>query len=338
MNIVYEREVGHCSPTPYAKIVTIKEVSPAENSDFLDRITFEEIGWNCISQRGLHKVGDRVMFIPPDSVLPIELGDLLEVTGYLSRGRVRVTKLRGNRSEGLIVGYEKVEPYLPYIMKWEDLPSVRMGGDALSSSETSKDFEKFYQMPNILNEPNTFTIGEAIVHSEKIHGTNLRYGKLKHPITEKHQLYVGSHNNVLKESEENLYWKVVREKLAEKLPEDIVFFGEIFGLGIQHLHYDAKQPDVRLFAAMKRGKYLSISIFLQLCDENDLPHVEFHPTVFESIEQIRSLADSPSKLTDSHMREGVVLVSLEHSEKMAKCIGFEYLTNKGKKSKRTERH
>lgn len=336
MNITYERNVDHCSPTPYAKIVTTREVGPAENSDFLDKIIFEEVGWNCISQRGLHKVGDKVMFIPPESVLPFELGELLEVTKYLSKGRVRVTRFRGNRSEGLIVDCNRVQPYLPYIMKWEDLPSVHMQGEIMSPAEVSIDFGKFYQMPNILNEPYIFIAGEEIVYSEKFHGSQLRCGKLKHPTTEDYQLYVGSHNIVLKESKDNLYWKVTKEKLAEKLPKDIVFFGEIFGMGIQHLHYDRKLPEVLLFAAMKRGEYLPIDTFLALCEEYGLPHVKFHPTTFESVEQIRLLADSPSEMTDTHMREGVVLTSIEHPERMAKCIGFNYLTDK--KKKRTERH
>ena len=159
---------------------------------------------------------------------------------------------------------------------------------------------------------------------------------MKNPIDGGYQLYVGSHNIVLKETKENLYWQVVGEKLADKLPEDIVFFGEIFGSGIQHLHYDCKQPDIRLFAAMKRGEYLLTHYFLELCIKYELPHVVIHTTTFESIEQVRSLADSTSEMTSSHGREGVVLVSLEHPERMAKCIGFNYLT--GKKGKRTERH
>jgi len=336
MNITYERNIDHCSPTPYAKMVTIEEIGPAENSDFLDKVTFKEMGWNCVSQRGLNKAGDKVMFIPAESVLPFELGELLEITKYLSKGRVRVTKLRGNRSEGLIVDPGKVEPYLPYIMKWEDLPSVRMMGEMLSPAEVSIDFIKFYHMPNILNEPDTFAVGERIFYSEKIHGTNLRCGKLKHPVTSDYQLYVGSHNIVLKESKENLYWQVVNEKLAEKLPEDITFFGEIFGIGVQHLHYNSKQPDVLLFAAAKRGEYLSVHHFFETCVKYGLPHIITHPVTFESIEQIRALADRPSEMTDSHMREGVVLVSLKHPEKMAKCVSFNYLT--GKPGKRTERH
>jgi RNA ligase (TIGR02306 family) len=328
VNITYERNVDHCSPTTYAKIVTIKEISPAENSDFLEKITFEELGWNCLSQRKLYKIGDKVLFIPPESVLPFELGELLGVTKHLSKGRVKVAKLRGNRSEGLIVEYDKAKPYLSYIMKWEDPPSTNMRGAALPRCDISPHFEKFYVIPNILNEPDIFRVGDKIYHSEKIHGINIRCGKLRHPVTEKYQLYVGSHTRVFKESKTNLYWQVVNEKLEKRLPENILFFGEIFGTDVQHLHYDRKHPDILLFAAMENDKYMPIHDFLWWCIEYDLPHVEFHFAIYESLEQIKALADSPSELTNSHMREGVVVTSVEHPEKMAKCVGSNYLTNR----------
>jgi len=318
MEITYLRDIAHCEPTPYVRMVTIDTIGPADNSDFLDKVSFKEMGWNAISQKGLHEAGKQVMFIPAESVIPYELSEELEVTKYLSKGRVRVVKFRGNRSEGLIVDREKVEPYLPYIMKWEDKPTVQMQGQTQSPSDVAMDFCKFYKMPNILNEPNIFAIGEEIFHSEKWHGTNTRCGNLRHP--------------VLKETEKNLYWRILKQ-YKEKMPRDVVFFGEIFGMGVQHLHYGAKEPKVVFFAAMRNYKYLPIPTFCQLCCENDLPHVAFHTTRYESVEQIRELADSPSEC-NSDIREGVVLVSIAFPERMAKCIGFKYQTRKNK----TERH
>ena len=89
----YERNVEHCSQSLYVKEITIKSVENAQNSDFLDAIEFEEMGWCAISKRGEHKVGERVMFIPAESVLPIELAEILGVAKYLAKGRVRVARL-----------------------------------------------------------------------------------------------------------------------------------------------------------------------------------------------------------------------------------------------------
>jgi len=332
MNITYQREVSHCQPTTYIKEVTIKAIKDANNSDFLERILFKEIGWEAIAKKGTHKEDDKVFFIPPESVLPVELSDELEVTKYLSKGRVKVVKFRGNRSEGLIVPKEIVEPYIPYIMKWEDPPTKAMGGDGLALSEVSPHFHKFYKMENLLNNPDIFEPGEELYISEKIHGINARFSLLQHPETGEYQLYVGSHNVVLKDTTDTIYWRVAKT-LNDRLQRNIVFFGEIFGKGIQHLNYDV-DLDVRIFAATRQGEYLSIEDLIKVCKLNGLPIVNFHKIKFESVEQLRKLAESPSEYTFSHIREGIVCVSKNQPDKMAKVISFKYLTSQ----KRSERH
>jgi hypothetical protein len=338
----YEREIFHCQVSPYVKKVTVKNVVDAANSDNLSVLDFEEIGWFCVDQKGHHKSGDKVLVIPPDSVLPFELSEQLGVTKYLSKGRVRITRFRGNRSEGLVIP-DEYETWIPHIYKWEDLPTIGMRGETMPSREIPIEFCRFYEMPNILNEPHIFKVGEKLLYSEKVHGTNLRTGNLQNPETKEYQTYVGSHDIVLKEDAKNLYWQTVTLLLKNKLPKDIIFYGEIFGLGIQHLHYGRKIPDVMIFAAAGRTQnrpldYLPHEEVVKICDEHKLPHVNFHEIIFESLEQIRQLADGDSEYTDQHYREGIVLVSKEHPDRMAKCIGFEYLQNKGQKKKRTERH
>lgn len=331
MKVTYQKEVGHCEVSSYIKIVTIDTVSPAKNSDFLDMISFKEIGWNVVSQRGLHKPGEQVMYIPPESMLPFELSEELDITKFLSKGRVRVAKLRGNRSEGFITSIDRMEPFLPYIMQWEDPPSRRMRGERLPKRHTSPDFERFYDMPNLLNELDIFEPGEIVSVSEKVHGVNTRTGVLRHPKTEEHQLYVGSHNTVLRETKRNLFWETIRKKMADKLPKDILFFGEIFGSGVQkRFHYDRKHPDILLFAAMEKGGfYINRPRFVEICEKYSLPYIPAEVMKFESLEQMRELANRPSELTKSHVREGIVIVSLQDPKKMAKCKNFEYLKGQG---------
>ena len=337
MNTVsYEREVSHCSPTKYAKDVTVSSVLPANNSDNLVILRFEELGWQAVSTKdNNHYIGETLFFIPVDSVLPFELSEKLGVTKYLSHGKVKLAKFRGNRSEGLIVNKEVVAPFIDFIMKWEDLPSAVMSGEMLPSKDIPFEFEKFYKMPNLLNEPTTFNVGEHVVISEKIHGTNCRFGVLQHPETGVPTLYVGSHETVHRPDCSSVYAVTVSRICANvSLPEGFVFFGEIFGRNIQHLDYGKVIPDLRVFAVINKGRYLTPFETKNLCEEIGLECVRFSPVTFESVVQMRDLAELPSEITDKHHREGIVIRSVSDGRKMAKVIGSEYLSE----TKRIERH
>ena len=334
--VTYERDVVHCSPTKYAKEVTVAEVLPAHNSDNLVILHFNELGWQAVSTKeNDHKAGDTLFFIPVDSVLPLELSEKLGVTKYLSKGKVKLAKFRGNRSEGLIANKEVVEPFITSIMKWEDPPSIVMSGEMLPAKDIPFEFEKFYKMPNLLNEPDTFDAGEPIVVSEKIHGTNCRFGILPHPETGVPTMYVGSHETVQKPDCSSVYAKTIGRVCNNvSLPEGFIFFGEIFGKGIQHLDYEKAIPDLRVFAVIKDGRYLTPFETTHLCEEIGLECVRFTPLTFVSVEKMRELAELPSEITDKHHREGIVIRSVCDGRKMAKVISTEYLSE----TKRTERH
>jgi len=334
MNITYHRDVEHCSKSNYVKMVTIKEVNHAVNSDNLDVIRFVESGWQAVVKRDGYKVGDQVCFIPPESMLPVELSDALGITTYLSKSKVKVAKLRGNRSEGLVVDYAAVGPYLDYIKHWEDLPDVQMAGEALPHAQIPHYFVKFYKMPNLMNEPDTFRIGERVYYSEKRHGTSCKLGCLKNPQTEEYQLYVASMNTVLKDSEGNLYWRTVRETLGDiELPKDYIFYGEIYGLGVQDMQYGLKKQTLDMFNVWFDWNYIDLKEGQAICNSLGLPFIQLHEDEFQGLDWARDIADSPSELYNG-FREGIVLVSAEDPNRMAKVIGNTYLSRK----KGTERH
>jgi len=360
MEVTYERGVEHCLPSTYVKEYTVKEVVAADNSDNLDVIRFEENWYQAVVSRGSQSVGNKVMFIPPEAVLPKELSDLLGVTNYLGKGRVKEAKLRGNLSQGLVVDKEKVEPFLPYIMQWEDLPTVGMAGEMLPYAETPQEFIKFFKMPSLKNEPDTFSDGEEVFYSEKLHGTNCRFGSFKNPATGEYQLYVGTHETVQRESD-TVYWQSVRnalKKAKRPLPNDIEFFCEVYGTKIQghKFGYDVATGlfKLRVFNAFTiiGGRcvgdmnlefsiappenyqgYLNLQLVKDMCEEIGLESVAFDKGVFKGKEWVESLADAPSEF-GNEVREGVVLVSAEDPNKMAKFISSKYLALKGRK----ERH
>lgn len=338
----YERIVNHCNPSQNVKTVTIASVESAKNSDRLDIIKFEECAWQVLVSKGNKQMGQKVLFIPPNSILPTDLAQELGVAQYLSKGRVRVARLRGNRSEGFVVDPEEVKGRVKEILHWEDLPPSQMCASwQLPKEDISPRFEVFYKIPSLKNEPYTFDVGERVAYSEKIHGTNVRFGMLNHPTTGERILYIGTHQTVInhgeeKTGDENIYVKLVRgiaHKIVDIEPE-IVFYGEIYGYGIQHLTYGLREKKLRVFAMTVNGEYVSSEEVMTRCDVLGLDRVTFHFDTFTGIEQYKLIADLPSELTDNHVREGIVLVSQITPKKMAKIVGFNYLLGRGK----TERH
>lgn len=334
MKVTYERDVAHCEVNPNVRVTHILSVEPAENSDHLELVKLRDMGWSLIAEKGRYSPGDEVLFIPPESILPVEFSDLLGVTKYLAKGRVKVARLRGNRSEGLIVGtdFENLDKWTPHILKWEDPPTMAMKGEIVARADIPIDFETFYKIPNLLDYPNLFEPGERIFISEKIHGTNARCGILTNPETGEAELYIGSRRMALRESKNNLYWHVLAP-LKENMPIGIVLYGEIFGPRVQHMTYDRARPEVLFFAATRGGEYYTPGSFIHMCKNYELPRVSMHPTVYTDVEKMRSWAEEESEV-GSGLREGIVIVSAEESGKMAKLLSFEYLKQEG----RTERH
>lgn len=371
----YERECNWCEPSKYVKATKIKAVTPAPNSDKLDVIEFEDIDYKTVGARGLYAPGQAVIFIPGESLLPKEFSDLIGVTQYLSHGRVKTIKLRGNRSEGLICTPDQYRPFAGLVLKWEDRPYMpnqpRTPGkrfrDYLCASKVPSGFIRFYDMPNLKNEPHTFKEGEKVVYSEKIHGMNARFAVLNRewkwwakPLAwflggvlgiekwKTRALFIGSHNVVLNPEANGAWQNAFRKFLSATQPQGIVnllprgyvFFGEVFGLNngakIQHLTYGRKDLDLKLFAAYdtEKNQYLLPEEFEKLCVRFGLPVVKFHRATFTNRADFDALANTPSEVTTEHHREGIVVCSEERRCIFAKVISFNYLCD----NERTEGH
>ena len=151
----------------------IREVRNHPNGDFLDLVTIK--GWQTIVKRDQYKVGDVVIYIPTDVILPLELVEKLGIANYLAgkqKNRVKCAKLRGEMSYGLVipnegnweVGYDVAEEL--GILKYE--PPVRaVAGDAAPEDPL---FDRFTSIENINNFPDIFEEGEIVVATEKIDG------------------------------------------------------------------------------------------------------------------------------------------------------------------------
>jgi len=169
----------------------IGEIRPIEGADNIELAIVN--GWHAITKKGEYEVGNKVVIATTDAVIPVELSDLMGVTGYLRKGqRVRTVKLRGVYSECLIMS-KNVIPALrkhPTISEGEDLmellgivkyePPVKMvemsvGGRKFKYHQ-NPNFHVYYKFPNLKNVPDLFTEEDSVSITRKLHGTNARYG------------------------------------------------------------------------------------------------------------------------------------------------------------------
>lgn len=94
-----------------AKIASIEKlisVEPHPNADRLDLV--KVLGYQCVTERGLHKAGDLIVYIQSDSVLP-EDAEWAESYRKYSPKRIKAVKLRGEWSEGIIVKQSQLSEF-----------------------------------------------------------------------------------------------------------------------------------------------------------------------------------------------------------------------------------
>src|SRR3954452_18318879 len=98
------------------EVCRVEQVLPHPNADRMSICVVK--GWRVCAGKDTFRAGDRCVYVPPESVLTPELSDRVGCTKYLTPlpanndgvrapgGRVRVAKLRGEPSYGLILPLE----------------------------------------------------------------------------------------------------------------------------------------------------------------------------------------------------------------------------------------
>jgi len=355
------------------EICNIEEIQPHNNADKLEMARIK--GWYCVVGKGNFKIGDKCCYIPIDSVLPKTIEDILFPEGSkikLDKGRIRTIKIRGNISQGMIctlnslglsenlkigtditkeLGIIKYEP--PVDNK------VTIRGFTVSKKQSNPYFRKYTEIENIKNYNNIFTEEDVVVITEKIHGTNARFGYLPteantwykkifkfFKLLPEYEYAWGSHNVQLQDRinksgyySVDVYTKIFKQyNLKDKLKPNMIIFGEIVGDGIQKNYtYGCKQGEHKLyiFDIMENGNYVDYARFIELAKELDLETV---PTLYIgkfNYDKAKELTQGDSVICPTQkVREGIVIKSIKESiyprlgRKILKFINDEYLLNK----------
>ena len=176
-------------------MATVNEIRPIEGADNIELAVVG--GWNCITQKGVQKVGDVVIIATTDAVIPESLSDEIGVTNYLRKGgRVRTVKLRGTYSECLIIPDKFLHGrttigdwdlkdgsdcmHIFNIFKYEPpVKMVQLSNGKKIRYQINPNFHVYYKFPNLKNVPDMFTEEDEVEITRKIHGTNARYGIIK---------------------------------------------------------------------------------------------------------------------------------------------------------------
>lgn len=223
----------------------IGEVKSIEGADNIEQVLVG--GWNGVTKKGEYQVGDNVVVVTTDAVIPQVLSDLMGVTNYLRKGqRVRTVKLRGVYSECLIMSKNTI----PVLRKY---PTITEGEDLMEMLGVTKyeppvktiqlsvvgrkikyhqnpNFHVYHKFPNMKNVPDMFNEVDEVVISRKLHGTNARYGivrKKKLSLFDRikgwfgnqwvgYEYVYGSHNVEKGSDSQGFYdsdvWKTIAEK------------------------------------------------------------------------------------------------------------------------------
>ena len=152
-----------------AKIVLIESVRHHENADRLDVVTVE--GYPAIVQRGTFVVGDKAIFIYPDSVLP----DAVWAMDYGgAKSRVKAKKIRGDWSYGIAMPVNPMVAEHPVGTDLTDVLGLTKSEDA--DSQTILPYAVPRTKQAFSQEVAHLHYGKVVDVTEKIDGKSITVG------------------------------------------------------------------------------------------------------------------------------------------------------------------
>lgn len=185
---------GSTYKVPLTKIISI---DPHPNADRLELATV--YGFQVIVKKDAHKVGDEMIYVPIDSILPQNLEDHLfppDAKIKLDKHRVKQIRIRKIASQGMLISKEEIKAVFGFvpdreendykeilgITKYEP-PAPKFQSEMGGSNPRIKPkenplFHKYNGLDNIKWFPTMFKETDIVVVQEKIHGTNARAAKL----------------------------------------------------------------------------------------------------------------------------------------------------------------
>jgi RNA ligase (TIGR02306 family) len=306
--------------------VSIEEIKLLPHPDpAVERLELAKLGsYQVVVQRGIHRDGNRVVFIPEKSVLPPYIQK--EFESYLAgpeKNRVKSVRLKGELSCGVILPLE--------FFSDKDLSSVEVGTDISSMLGVSK-----YEPPIPVELSGTvrpiesglygqhdceqfsvyspdFVEGERVVVTEKLHGTQGIYylDRQGRWCSSKGLLKQGL---MLVESDTNYYWLAAKktdlwDKMQDLLENSVASSVQVFGEVLpsqKGYSYGFDAPSVLVFDVRIDGREVPYDSVPVSFKELWVPVIYDGP--FDAV-SVRGLSTGMETVSGKslHIREGVVV-------------------------------
>lgn len=311
-----------------ASIQRVEEISPIEGADAIEKIRV--LGWTLVAKKQEFAVGDLCVFFEIDALLPE-----LPVFEFMrsSKFRLRTKKLRGVISQGLALPTAILRDFSFTDEQIAQLSSNDIGMDVTSQigvvkyeppqaaqpnrSETAglfpfyvpkTDETRIQSSPALLDELK----GLRCYITVKLDGTSATFIHRKYE--EQEERWACSRNLAVKESDENVYWRIehrydILNKLAAR--GNFAVQGEICGPGIQKNRIGLSDIDFFAFNVynIDTSRHLSYDEFIAFCQDMGLKTVPILDDNFifnATQDELLAMADGEYPLS-RHPREGIVI-------------------------------
>lgn len=314
----------------HVNVVKLGPFTKHPNADSLD-IT-KVFDYTVIAKQGNFKEGDLVVYVPIDSVVPdneewhwlaplnSDGSERFPIGQVPEKYRIiEAKKIRGIFSQGCLSPLPAPRPGVGPGRWWKegddvceamgitkyDPPVPMSTFGECEAAPKGWAFPTYTDIEGLRRYPNVLSPGEEVVVTEKIHGANGRY------VHDGERLWVGSHTQVKKRDEKNMWWQVaIAEDLEGKLVNVpfFVFFGEVFGQ-VQDLKYGVKSGcKFRAFDvfSVKEMRYLDDDRARELAA---MVGIEWVPTLFHGMwdpDAVNPMCEGRSTLAEN-VREGFVI-------------------------------
>lgn len=302
-----------------ASVQTITAIRPIPNADAIEVARI--LGWDVVIKKGQFQVGDSVVYVEIDSILPERPEfEFLRPQKF----RIRTLKLRGQISQGICF------PLSILIPKWPtENPFVFVDGDDVTDLLEIKIYEpeipttlhglvegvfptylvktdetRVQSDPRLLDEFKGLTCYVTV----KLDGTSSTFSH------NNGELKICGRNYAYKLDSENAYGQIfTRYNLGEKLKSvgNYAIQGEVCGPSIQSNPLKLKQIDFFAFNAydIDKGRHLDYLDFIALSKELGVKTVPIISDTFvfdHTVEQLLELAKGQYEGTNTP-REGIVI-------------------------------